>query len=145
MILSGVTLQTISSRIKPYFDWIRHVVTLAAGALTGLVALQGYYVPRSPQLSIALAVCWIALAATIALGLFALREEHIAPLTAARNIRTMRATYGDAETANFITSKGGDPQPWHYKWAVRLMTLAFVLALSSLCVFAVANLGGERG
>jgi hypothetical protein len=143
--LDDIERRHVASHIEPYFNWIRHVVTLAAGALTVLVALQGHYVPRSPQLLVALAVCWVALVATIALGLWALRAQYISPLAAAGRLRTMRAALGDNETARRVSQGNGTPQPWHHKWAVRLMLVFFLVALSSLCVFAVANLGVWHG
>ncbi len=143
--LDDIERRHVANHIEPYFNWLRHVVTLAAGALTALVALQGHYVPRSPQLSVALAVCWVALAATIASGLFALRAEHLSPLAAAHRLRTMRAAIGDNATVRYLSQNNGVPQPWHHKWAVRIMLSCFLVALSSLCAFAVANLGVFHG
>lgn len=143
--LDDIERRHIANHIEPYFNWIRHVVTLSVGALTALVALQGHYVPRSPQLPMALAVCWVALATSIACGLFALRAEYLSPLAAAQRLRTMRAAHGDNATARWVSENNGTPQPWQHKLAVRLMLSCFLVALSSLCAFAVANLGVWHG
>lgn len=142
--LDDIERRHIVNHRDPYFNWIRHVVTLAVGALTALVALQGHYVPHSPKLSGALAVCWVSLAATIGLGLLALQEEYLSCLAEYRHLRTMRAMYGDIVTTELISRNYGARQPWHHKWAVRLMLLSFFVALSSLCIFAVVNLGAIR-
>jgi hypothetical protein len=146
-----VTLDDIESRHlvdhrKPYYDWLRHLVTLCIGTLTVLVALQGHYVPLHPKLLWALALCWAALTATIFLGILVLRAEYLLPLDAVRKIQVSRASIGDRATENLI-SRGGlqVSPPWHHRWAVRLMLALFFLALLSLCVFAISNIGGLHG
>lgn len=131
----------IKNHLAPYFGWIRHVVTLSTGVLTALVALQGHYIPRAPRLSLALALCWVALAATITLGLFALRAEYLSSLAVFGRLRTLRATIGDTETIRMLSKSPGYFPPWHHYWAVRGMMLCFLVALSSLCTFAVVNVG----
>ena len=141
----SVTFEDVERRLvgaafKPYFDWLRHVVTLAVAALTALVALQGHYVPQKPAVPYLLAVGWAALAMTILLGLVALRAEYATPLAAARKIRATRATHGDALAAgNLNRNSGTVPGPLH-KWSVRLMVAHFVVALAAVCTFAIANL-----
>lgn len=139
--LDDIERRLIASHQKPYYDWLRHVVTLAVGSLTALVTLQGHYVPRNPELPIALALTWITLAMTIFLGIFALRAEYSLPLAAARDLQSMRATYGDNQTASLVMSGRSLKPSWHHRWAVRLMLSSFFVAVSSLCVFSIKNLG----
>src|SRR5437773_6698007 len=121
-----VTFEDVERRVvgehsKPYYDWLRHVVTLALAALTPLVALQGHYVPQKPAFPVLLAVGWAALAVTIVAGLFALRSEYSTPLRAARRIREIRSTQGDQAAAAALSSNSGTlPSPMH-KWSVRAM------------------------
>jgi hypothetical protein len=140
-----VTLNDLERRnsiahLKPYYDWIRHVVSLSTASLTALIALQGNYLPSHPRAIYFLALAWLALLSTILLGIFALRAEYTTPLAAVERIRKMRATYGDAYAANNIMQGNGTPPRWFHKWAVRLMVGSFALALGSLCLFAVVNL-----
>lgn len=142
---TSVTLEDVERRLvvehgKPYYDWLRHVVTLALTALTALVALQGHYVPLQPKVPFLLAAGWVALATTIVTGLFALRSEYATPLAAARNLRTMRATLGDAATAARLNANSGILTNPYHKWAVRAMVVSFLVALVSICSFAIANL-----
>ena len=140
-----VTFEDVERRLvgehhKPYYDWLRHVVTLALAALTTLVALQGHYVPQKPVAPLLLAIGWASLALTIVFGLFALRSEYTTPLAAARRIREMRAQSGDQRAAIALNKNSGTPPNPFHKWAVRAMVGAFLLALTSICTFAIANL-----
>lgn len=125
---------------KPYFDWIRHVVSLSTASLTALIALQGSYLPSHPRLPVLLAACWVALLTAILLGILALRAEYSVPLDMARKIRNLREAHGDEYATNYMRQNGFETPPWHHRWAVRLMMVAFVFAWSSLCLFAVLNL-----
>lgn len=140
-----VTFEDIERRLigahhKPYYDWLRHVISLAVAALTALVALQGYYVPEAPTAPLLLAVGWVALATTIVAGLFALRSEYATPLAAARRIRSIRASQGDAAAAAALESNAGTMPGRSHKWAVRTMITGFVVALVAVCAFAISNL-----
>lgn len=141
----SVTFEDVERRLigahqKPYYDWLRHVVTLALAALTSLVALQGHYVPQKPVAPFLLAIGWIALALTIVFGLWALKAEYTTPLRSAAKLRQMRATKGDAHTAAALNNNSGSlPDPMH-KWAVRIMVTNFLVALGAICTFAVTNL-----
>lgn len=142
--LDDLERRNVGAHIKPYYDWIRHVVSLATASLTALIALQGSYLPSHPRVIYFLALAWLALLSTVLLGLVALRAEYTTPLAAAARIRKMRATYGDAYAANNIMQGNGTPPHWFHKWAVRLMVGSFSVALSSLCIFAVVNLVGAN-
>jgi len=138
--LDDLERRSIGEHVKPYYDWIRHIVSLSVGSLTALIALQGSYLPIHPQLSFLLALCWLALLMTILFGILSLRAEYNTPLASARRIRNMRVQHGDEYAVNYIKKNGGEVPHWHHKWAVRLMVMCFVLSLVSLCVFAVVNL-----
>jgi hypothetical protein len=140
-----VTFEDVERRLvgehrKPCYDWLRHVVTLALAALTALVALQGHYVPQKPVAPFLLAVGWAALAITIVSGLFALRSEYTTPLLAARRIREMRAQHGDQFAATSLEKNSGTLPNSMHKWSVRAMVGSFLVALASICAFAIANL-----
>lgn len=140
-----VTFEDIERRLigehrKPYYDWLRHVVTLALAALTTLVALQGHYVPQKPAFPFFLAIGWAALALTIVSGLFALRSEYSTPLLAARRIREMRAIQGDHFTAISLNKNSSTMPNSMHKWSVGTMVTSFLVALTSICAFAIANL-----
>lgn len=140
-----VTLDDLERRnaiahLKPYYDWIRHVVSLSTASLTALIALQGNYLPNQPRAIYFLALAWLALLSTILLGIVALRAEYTTPLAAVARIRKMRAEHGDAYAAKNIMQGSGAPPHWFHKWAVRLMFGSLGLALGSLCLFAVINL-----
>jgi len=138
--LDDLERRGIAAHLNPYYGWIRHVVSLSTASLTALIALQGSYLPNHPQVIYFLALAWLALLSTILHGLVALRAEYTTPLAAAARIRKMRATHGDAYAANDITNGRGTLPHWSHKWSMRLMVVSFVVALSSLCVFAIVNL-----
>ena len=140
-----VTFEDIERRLvgehkKPYFDWLRHVVTLSVAALTALVALQGHYVPEHPRAPILLAVAWAALAITIVSGLVALRAEYLTPLQAVDRIRRIRKIYGDEHAAVSIMTNEGTPPSKYHRVAVRTMVGGFIVALLAICLFASVNL-----
>ncbi|MDR4493907.1 MAG: hypothetical protein R3B74_05710 [Nitrospirales bacterium] len=95
---------------------------------------------RAQDIGFLLAIDWVALAITIAAGLFALRAEYARPLAAVKKLRDMRAEMGDAIVAEQINKNFGFlPNPLH-KWAVGTMVCSFLIALMSVCGFAIANL-----
>ena len=130
----------LSAHQKPYFDWRRHVVTLALAALTSLVALQGHYVPQNPSWVLALAVGWGSLVLTIFFGLVALQAEYKTPLSAATKIRKLRASQGDQAAALALNRNSGTSPGRIHRWSVRAMVSSFLTALLSTCAFAVVNL-----
>ncbi len=140
-----VTFEDVERRLmsesrKPYFDWLRHIVTLALAALTALVALQGHYVPLKPKLPMFLAIGWCALAVAIFCGVFALRSEYITPLAAAKKWRKLRQELGDEAVGRLLNSNTGTQPHWSHKWSVRIMVISFVVAVASICCFAIVNL-----
>ena len=145
--LDDIERRHILNHRKPYFDWIRQIVSLSTASLTALIALQGSYLPSHPQLPFLLAICWLALLLTIPLGIFALRSEYQTPLDALKQIKKSRAEIGDQETTILISNGtlSGAVPPWHHRWSVRLMVTLFIISLSSLCAFAIVNIGELRG
>jgi len=135
-----VERRAVGAHIKPYYDWLRLVVTLALAALTTLVALQGHYVPSKPKFPLLLALGWVSLSLTIVSGLWALRSEYSTPLRSIQRIRSLRREHGDAYAAAALSKNSGTlPAPTH-KWAVRGMVGSFLVALIAICAFAIANL-----
>ena len=41
--------QIVDEGTKEYFAWLRHILTLSAGSLTILVALQNQFLPSAPK------------------------------------------------------------------------------------------------
>ena len=126
---------------KPYYDWIRNVITLSVAALTSLVALQQNYVPKDPNLIWLLATCWLGLLCTILSGIFALRSEYTSHLESLRSLSALRREKGDCNAAQELNQRGlvTHPSGWH-KISVKIMLWSFVIAICSLSVFAVSNL-----
>jgi len=142
--LDDLEKRHIESHHQPYYDWIRHVVSLSVAALTALISLQGSYLPSSPKLPELLASCWVGLLATILLGILALRNQYNMPLAAARHLRKNREEYGDDYTVGLVKKRQYHRPPFYHRWAVRLMVLFFVFSLCSLCSFAILNLLGNK-
>ena len=142
----AITFEDVERRLvgehrRPYYDWLKHVVTLALAALTSLVALQGHYVPQQPIAICLLAIGWGALVLVILAGLFALRAEYAMPLKAADNVRKMRKDYGDMGAAMMMNSNLASVRPGlSHIWSVRIMVVSLVVALAAICGFAIANL-----
>jgi len=137
--LDDIERRHLSSHHEPYWQWIRLVVSLATGALTVLVSLQGHYVPKSPVLPWLLVVAWAALVLSVASGLLALTWAHHGPLRAASNLQKIRSQHGD-RYASAWTKRGGENPPWFHRWSVRAMTASFLIAMCALCWFSAANL-----
>lgn len=138
--LDDIERRHIASHIDPYWQWIRLVVSLATGALTVLVSLQGHYVPKSPQLPWLLVLVWAALALSIATGLLALTWAHRGPLIAAYQLRRIRQQHGDVYAAAWVKrGLGRSPSALH-RWSVRVMTASFLVGLFALCWFSAVNL-----
>ena len=138
--LEDVEHRFIGMHRKAYVDWLRHIVTLAASMLAALIALQGQYLPRTPHWHWLLAVCWVALATCILLGLVAMRAEYGRPLKAFAKLRTVRVERGDVLGTLYVQHGDGEPTSTYQRWATDLLLPMFVLALLALCSFAVANL-----
>jgi hypothetical protein len=138
--LDRVQRRHISSHLTPYYTWIRHVIALSLAALTALISLQGSYLPSNPQLPIVLVICWAGLLSSALLGTFALAEEFRLPLKIANQVADNRAQIGDHETYRLVAAGRFYEPSWHHRWAVKRMTMSFVLALCSLFTFATINL-----
>ena len=102
--LDDIERRHLADHRKPYYDWLRHLVTLCIGTLTALVALQGHYVPLHPKLLWALAVCWASLTASIFLGILALRAEYLLPLEAVKKIGSSGKCVGKVNTWHFCNA-----------------------------------------
>lgn len=143
-----VTLDDIERRLvleygEKRYNWHRQLVTLSSGGLTLLVSFQSNYVPEHPDFIIFLKLCWGALAISILSGVLALVGAAQTPLDLAVSLRRRRESYGDGETVRFLNETNGIPQRERipYQVAERLLVGSFVLALLSLSVFAILNIG----
>ena len=140
-----VTVDDVERRLilehkKPYFDWLKQVVTLALAALTALLALQGHYVPVKPLYQMLLVVGWVALAVSILAGLYALRSEYSTPLSAAQTLRNIRRGQGEVAAVHHLQAGGGYPPPGGHRASVTTLVICFALALICICAFASVNL-----
>jgi hypothetical protein len=139
--LDDIERRHMAEHIGPYYEWIRHVVTLATGSLTVLVSLQGHYVPKLPVYPLLLVSAWASLAAAILFGLWALTNSYRTRIRMAQDIRDRRQKYGDAVTARQVSHGiAGEETPATHRWCVRLMTACFGVGLIALCGFSAANL-----
>lgn len=137
--LDDIERRHIANHVDPYWQWIRLVISLATGALTVLVSLQGHYVPKDPRLPWLLVAAWAALALSIGTGLLALTWAHRGPLDAALRLRRVRNSHGDAFAVRWVQGPGSNPSATH-RWSVRVMTTSFLAALVALCGFSAVNL-----
>jgi hypothetical protein len=127
--------------IAPYYAWIRHVVTLATGTLTALVALQGHYVPAGRALMpSALATAWCALALAIGFGLLALLEENKSHLRAANHLLRLRRNKGEEAAVAYLHNGFAQPVPKVHRYSVILMSVCFGLGLLAAVTFSIGNL-----
>lgn len=141
----AVTFEDIERRLvkmhrEAYYGWIRHVVTLASGSLTVLVALQNNYIPENPQVLPLLKLCWVGLGLSISLGVVALFGEVQTPLDAAKNLRKNRQLQGDHYAAKRIEKNIGTNPQKGFLYAQKALPWCFVASLCCLCVFAIMNL-----
>lgn len=139
--LNALVKRAADRHHKPYYDWIRNVITLSVAALTSLVALQQSYIPKEPKLIWMLALCWIALLCSILAGIYALRSEFMSHLDSIDALNRMRREKGEAVAVLEVQRRGltAKPTRWHYL-AVMVMQWSFVTALCALSLFAVSNL-----
>ena len=140
-----VTFEDVERRLTTmhrdaYYPWVRHVVTLASGALTVLVSLQNNYVPENPHGLSLLILCWVGLFLSISMGVVALYGEAQTPLDAAQNIRRMRKKYGDDLAAKHLENNSAANPRKSFLLAQKALPLAFVGSLCCLCLFAILNL-----
>jgi hypothetical protein len=139
--LDDIDRRLVSAHVKPYYDWIRRVISLSTVSLTLSVSLQSHYIPKEePKWVWLLALCWVSLAISVLFGVLALRGEYKTPLDAARELRQSRIDYGD-EAAASAAARNPDFKPKDkFKWAQRVMIFSFVSGVVSLAFFAVRNL-----
>lgn len=138
--LDDIERRHVDNHTDPYWQWIRLVVSLATGALTVLVSLQGHYVPKAPLMAWLLVGAWAALALSIAAGLMALTWSYRGPLMAADKLRQVRMTHGDLVATAWVQHSGSMTVSDLHKWCVRVMTTSFLGALAALCWFSGVNL-----
>lgn len=140
-----VTFEDIERRLiethrNAYYGWVRHVVTLASGSLTVLVALQSNYIPDNPQGLPLLILCWVGLVLSILLGVAALFGEAQTPLDAAQNLRELRHKFGDNHAAKLLEQNISTKPKKGFLYAQKALPYFFVGSLCCLCAFAIINL-----
>lgn len=139
--LNALVKRASDKHHKPYYDWIRNVITLSVAALTSLVALQQSYIPKEPKFIWMLALSWLGFLCTILTGIYALRSEFMSYLDSIDTLNRMRKEKGEARAILEIQRTGltAKPNRWH-RLAVMIMQWSFVIALFGLSMFAVLNL-----
>ena len=138
--LDDIERRFSSEHLKPYYDWIRLVISLSTVSLTLLVSLQSQYVPKQPKSLWLLAVCWLSNVVSVGAGLLALSGEYQTPLDAVRDLRKKRIDIGDAATAAAVMQNSGHAPRRIFKCARRVMICSFLSGVTSIAVFAVRNL-----
>lgn len=139
--LNALVKRASDKHHKPYYDWIRNVITLSVAALTSLVALQQSYIPKEPKFIWMLALSWLGFLCTILTGIYALRSEFMSYLDSIDTLDRMCKEKGEARAIQEIQRTGltAKPNRWH-RLAVMIMQWSFVIALFGLSMFAVLNL-----
>ena len=112
-----------------YYDWVRHMLTVATGALTLLVALQGTFVPENPRFLWLLQSSWVGLALSITGAAVILHGRHGMMWRSAQ--RRLDAPRGDIV----------ERPPLPYRIADRLFPWVLVFSMITLTLFALVNLG----
>lgn len=138
--LDDIKSRLVSEHLKPYYDWIRLVISLSTVSLTVLVSLQSHYIPKEPKWVWLLAACWMSLVVSVASGLLALSGEYQTPLDAAQDLIQRRIDHGDAATAAALMRNFGFRPRFIFKCARRVMVYAFLSGVLSIALFAVRNL-----
>ena len=123
----------IDEGTKEYFAWLRHILTLSAGSLTILVALQNQFLPAAPKVLFLLKLSWILFAVSIILALFALAGHHLLLFHTAQD-------YLKLATRHETSAAGHTSVPEPYKKLGRIVPYFFVSAVVALTLFGIANL-----
>jgi len=120
-------------RDRKLYDWLRHLVLLASGALTVLVALH----PQSPVGCwplLCLRLAWIALGLGILLGAFALHGEVWSAGALARQVG---ARLSDMPSQTGATLFVGTTLPKRYERARFCCYASLIVAVCSLVIYSV--------
>ena len=130
--LNALVKRASDKHHKPYYDWIRNVITLSVAALTSLVALQQSYIPKEPKFIWMLALSWLGFLCTILTGIYALRSEFMSYLDSIDTLNRMRKEKGEARAIQEIQRTGltAKPNRWH-RLAVMIMQWSFCLLYTS--------------
>jgi len=144
LTLDDIQRRHVAEHRKPYYDWLRQIVTLCSGALTLLVALQNNYVPQHPSGLWLLQFCWLSLACSILSGMVALYGESGIHVDAHNRIGRMRRTFGDAQTVAHIQANNSPRVKKVYTIAAKATFYCFVVSVLLLTVFGVVNVGREQ-
>lgn len=138
-----VTLEDIERRLieqsfAPYFEWLKHLVTLSSLELTVLVALHSTHQDIDPHMRFALLASWICLTLAVFCGVFASRWQYKGPLVSAEGLRKLSAEYGP-EAAKREARNYGIP-PWSHRICAQATPVLFFVATACLCAYGIANL-----
>ncbi len=141
-----VTLEYVERRLiaehrEPFHNWLRQIITLASGALTLLVGLQSHYIPQHPKGLWLLRLCWGCLAGSVLSGVFSLRSEWQTPLSGAMKLRSIRTTLGEDAAMDYVLANPSIVPDRKFAIATRATFYLFCIAVVSVAIFAVWNLG----
>jgi hypothetical protein len=123
-----------------HYKWLRHVVTLAAGALTLLVSFQNSYVHPGAHAIILLKICWGSLGISILFGILSLFGEAVKPHQAAVGLHRMRRTLGETGAARRITDNPVAETYWMFPIYDKMTVVFFIMAVGCGVSFALINL-----
>lgn len=138
--LDDLERRFVSEHLKPFYDWIRLVISLSTVSLTLLVSLQSHYIPKEPKSVWLLAACWLSLVVSVGSGLLALSGEYQTPLDMARDLRQRRIDCGDVATVADVVKNPGFAPRFIFKLARLVMIYSFLSGVMSIALFGVRNL-----
>lgn len=116
-----------------YYAWVQQMTTLCAGALTLLVTLRDNYAPPVARWLWLLALCWLGLAASLALCAIILHGRHVAALDMSM---ALAQKVIDGDMTSFV---GADKRALYVR-ADKCLPWTLAGSLVALVVFGVANL-----
>lgn len=138
-ILDDIEKKLLKEHWSGYYNWVRQIVSLSAGALTLTISLQKLYIPDKPSGLWLLQFSWLCLILSLYLGLLVLYGEVQVPLDNLNELRQLRAQNGDRETGISILEFPFFKVRSIYRIAYLLMASSFSLALLLLSLFAIFN------
>jgi hypothetical protein len=131
----------IQQHEKPYYDWLRLIVTLSLALLTALITLQNHYLSEKPNWPVLLGLGWLGLGATIVLGLASLATQFNIRLKAAQDLLNKLQSEGETAAVDFVRKRSsGVSAGIGHKLCANFMLWSFALALLAIFGFAILNI-----
>ena len=141
--LDGIERSHLAAYGEHVHAWYRQLLSLSSAGLTLLVTLQQTYVPTEPRDVWALQLCWVSLGLCVLFSLLLLWGRAQTRLDGANILRKKRMDTSDQEALEMLRNTGGVyfKERAIFSVARYLQTATFLLGLSFLVWFAIANVG----